>query len=162
MIFPMKKHNALTEFMVMPYVDASFGAMDPDQLSNISLNEYERYVRNLRGRLSDADFEALKPTLQAWLELLLADPLRNGDEMIVPTGSLYIEVMASENSLMEEFKLHHRKIDVEKARADVMSQTIDNLRKIKRVLKSELEDPDIEKVVNVTGRVGETINVDDS
>ena len=29
MVFPMKKHNALTEFMVMPYVDASFGAMDP-------------------------------------------------------------------------------------------------------------------------------------
>jgi hypothetical protein len=162
MVFPMKKHNALTEFMVMPYVDASFGAMDPDRLSNISLNEYERYVRNLRKRLSEADFEALKPTLQAWLELLLADPLRNGDEMIVPTGSLYIEVMASENTLMEGFKLHHRQIDVEKARADVMSQTIDNLRKIKRVLKSELEDPDIEKVVNVTGRVGTTIDVDDS
>ncbi len=161
MVFPMKKHNALTEFMVMPYVDASFGAMDPDQLSNISLNEYERYVRNLRGRLSEDAFEAVKPTLQAWLELLLADPLRNGDEMIVPTGSLYIEVMASENTLMESFKLHHRQIDVEKARAEVMSQTIDNLRRIKRVLKSELEDPEIEKIVNIRGAVGATIDVDE-
>ena len=161
MVFPMKKHNALTEFMVMPYVDASFGAMDPDQLSNISLNEYERYVRNLRGRLSEEAFEALKPTLQAWLELLLADPLRNGDEMIVPTGSLYIEVMASENTLMEGFKLDHRQIDVEKARADVMAQKIDNLRRIKRVLKSELEDPEIEKIVNVSGRTNEPIDVDD-
>lgn len=162
MVFPMKKHNALTEFMVMPYIDASFGAMDPDQLSNISLNEYERYVRNLRGRLSEDDFDALKPTLQAWLELLLADPLRNGDEMIVPTGSLYIEVMASENSLMEEFKLSHRQIDVHKARAEVMSQTIDNLRRIKRVLNSQLEDPEIEKIVNISGPVGATIDVDDA
>lgn len=162
MIFPMKKHNALTEFMVMPYVDASFGAMDPDQLSNISLDEFERYVRNLRGRLSDTAFQALKTTLQAWLELLLADPLRNGDEMIVPTGSLYIEVMASENTLMETFKLDHRQIDVEKARAEVMAQSIDNLRKIKRVLNSELEDPDIEKVINVIGAGSNPIVVDDN
>jgi hypothetical protein len=162
MVFPMKRHNALTEFMVMPYVDVSFGAMDPDQLSNISLNEYERYVRNLRGRLNRDAFDALKPTLQAWLELLLADPLRNGDEMIVPTGSLYIEVMASENTLMESFKLHHRQIDVEKARAEVMTQTIDNFRRIKRVLNSSLEDPDIEKVVNITGGVGASVVVDEA
>ena len=161
MVFPMKTHNALTEFMVMPYIDASFGAMDPDQLSNISLNEYERYVRNLRGRLNDDAFDALKPALQAWLELLLADPLRNGDEMIVPTGSLYIEVMASENTLMEGFKLQHRQIDVEKARAGVMSQSIDNFRRIKRILKSDLEDPEIEKIVKVTGD-GDPIDVDES
>jgi len=118
-------------------------------------------VRNLRGRLNEAAFDALKPALQAWLELLLADPLRNGDEMIVPTGSLYIEVMASENTLMEGFKLNHRQIDVEKARAEVMSRTVDNLRRIKRVLKSQLEDPEIEKIVNITG-AGGNIDVDES
>jgi hypothetical protein len=39
MIFPLKEHNALTELMAAPYVDEAFGAMDPDQLSNINLEE---------------------------------------------------------------------------------------------------------------------------
>ena len=82
--------------------------------------------------------------------------------MIVPTGSLYIEVMASENTLMEGFKLQHRQIDVEKARSEVMSRTIDNFRRIKRVLNSQLEDPEIEKIVNVMGPGAENISVDDS
>jgi hypothetical protein len=32
---------------------------------------------------------------------------------------------------------------------------------LKRVPNSELEDPDIEKIINVTGPLGATVNVDD-
>ena len=44
MIFPLKEHNALTEFMAAPYVDSAFGAMDPDDLSNVNLHDYGKYV----------------------------------------------------------------------------------------------------------------------
>jgi hypothetical protein len=44
MIFPMKEHNALTEFMAAPYIDSAFGAMDPDEISNVNLDEYSKYV----------------------------------------------------------------------------------------------------------------------
>ena len=40
LVFPLKQHNALTEFMAAPYIDSAFGAMDPDQLSNVTLDEY--------------------------------------------------------------------------------------------------------------------------
>jgi hypothetical protein len=44
MIFPMKQHNALTEFMAAPYIDSAFGAMDPEEMSNVNLDEYSKYV----------------------------------------------------------------------------------------------------------------------
>lgn len=159
MVFPMKRHNALTEIMAMPYVDASFGAMDPDQLSNISLEEYTRYVKRLRREMKPADFEALTDTLKAWLKLLLADPLRNGDEIVVPTSSLYIEVMASDHTLMEEFKLQHRQLDVEKARAENLDRRIEALRKAKRIVSGQLEDPSVDKLISIAPGVGNGIVV---
>ena len=49
MIFPLKEHNALTEFMAAPYVDTAFGAMDPDELSNVNLERLQQ-VRLLPAR----------------------------------------------------------------------------------------------------------------
>jgi len=151
MIFPMKQHNALTEIMAMPYVDASFGAMDPDQLSNVSLEDYARYVCCLRNELSTDDFNALKETLKSWLTMLLEDPLRNGDEIIVPTSSLYIEMLLSANTLLEDFKLFHREWDVYKVQEEVQLQALENLRISKRILEDKLEDPKIDKKILVEG-----------
>lgn len=149
--FPMKKHNALTEIMAMPYVDATFGAMDPDQLSNISLEDYSRYVCALRQELTEDEFNALKDTLKEWLEMLLADPLRNGDEIIVPTSSLYIEMLVSANSLLEDFKLKHREWDVYKVQQEVQMAALENLRMAQRILDKKLEDPKIDKSVVING-----------
>jgi hypothetical protein len=150
-VFPLKQHNALTELMAMPYVDAAFGAMDPDQLSNVSLEDYARYVCCLEAKLPKEKFEALVPTLKAWLKLLLSDPLRNGDEIILPTNSLYIEVLTSANTLLEDFKLEHREWDVYKVQEEVRMQALENLRYAKRILLNELEDPNIEKRISVQG-----------
>lgn len=150
-VFPLKQHNALTELMAMPYVDAAFGAMDPDQLSNVSLEDYARYVCCLESRLPKDEFEALVPTLKEWLKLLLSDPLRNGDEIILPTNSLYIEVLTSANTLLEDFKLEHREWDVYKVQEEVRMQALENLRYAKRILLNELDDPNIEKRISVQG-----------
>lgn len=159
LVLPMKQHNAITEIMAMPYVDASFGAMDPDQLSNVSLEDYARYVCCLRKELSADDFDALKVTLKGWLEMLLADPLRNGDEIIVPTNSLYIEMLLSANTLLEDFKLFHREWDVYKVQGEVRLQALEDLRISKRILEDKLEDPKIDKKILVEGGVATSLDV---
>ncbi|HZI47683.1 MAG TPA: hypothetical protein VFD75_07775, partial [Pyrinomonadaceae bacterium] len=160
MIFPLKEHNALTEFMAAPYVDSAFGAMDPDELSNINLTDYGKYVCCLHDKLPAEEFEKLKPELKKWLELLLADPLRNGDEIVVPTNSLFIEVLPGTHPLLENFKLRHRELDVFKAQAEVRRAEMENLRLAARLLNAERDDPDVEKKILISGNVGPVIDVD--
>lgn len=160
MIFPLKEHNALTEFMAAPYVDSAFGAMDPDELSNVNLRDYGKYVCCLHETLPPDKFEALKPQLKEWLELLLSDPLRNGDEVVVPTNSLFIEVLPGTHPLLENFKLRHRELDVYKAQEDVRRAGLEALRLASRLINAEREDPDIEKKIVVEGSVTPAIDVD--
>ncbi len=150
-VFPLKQHNALTEFMAAPYVDSAFGAMDPDQLSNVSLDEYSEYVCQLHDTLPATEFEALKPQLKAWLERLLASPLRNGDEIVVPTHSLFIETLVDDNPILEQYKAKHRELDVFKVGEEVRRAGIENLRRAARLLNGERGDPDFEKQTIVTG-----------
>ncbi len=151
MIFPMKEHNALTEFMAAPYIDSAFGAMDPDELSNVNLDEYSKYVCCLHHTLSSEAFDAIKPQLVAWLTKLLATPLRNGDEIVVPTGSLFIESLVDPNPILEDFKLKHRELDVYKVQEEVRKAGLENLRLAARLLNHEREDPDIDKKIVVQG-----------
>jgi hypothetical protein len=154
MIFPLKEHNALTEFMAAPYIDSAFGAMDPDELSNVNLDEYSKYICCLHDKLKPDEFEALKPQLKAWLEKLLATPLRNGDEIVVPTNSLFIEALVDENPILEDFKLMHRELDVFKVQEEVRKAGLENIRLAARLLNAEREDPDIEKKIIVEGHNG--------
>ncbi|NOR68556.1 MAG: hypothetical protein GQ532_02465 [Methylomarinum sp.] len=149
-MFPMIKHNALTELMAAPYVDEAFGAMDPDQLSNVNLEELSRYICCLHEE-DPEQFETLKPVLNEWLKQLLADPLRNGDEIIVPTDSLFIEMLPSDKSLLEDFKLKHRQMDVMKVRAEVRQMELENVRYAARLLADDFEDPEVDKKVVVHG-----------
>jgi hypothetical protein len=160
MIFPMKEHNALTEFMAAPYIDSAFGAMDPNELSNINLDEYSKYVCCLHDKMSPDEFDKLKPQLKVWLEKLLATPLRNGDEIVIPTNSLFIEALVDENPILEDFKLKHRELDVYKVQEEVRKAGLENLRLAARLINSEREDPDIEKKIVVEGSIGSTIDVD--
>src|SRR5262249_25840254 len=161
-IFPLKEHNALTEFMAAPYVDSAFGAMDPDDLSNVTLTDYGRYVCCLHDRLPPAEFEALKPLLKKWLETLLADPLRNGDEITVPTDSLFIEILPGAHPLLENFKLRHRELDVFKVAEDVRKARMETLRLASRLLHDEREDPDVEKKIVVAKDISAVIGTGDN
>lgn len=160
MIFPLREHNALTEFMSAPYIDSAFGAMDPDELTNVSLDEYSKYVCCLHDKLSETDFEALKPQLKYWLEQLLASPLRNGDEIVVPTNSLFIEALVDQNSNLETFKLKHREVDVFKAIEESRRAGLENLRLAARLLNAERGDPEIDKKVLLQGISATTVSPD--
>lgn len=161
MIFPLKEHNALTEIMAAPYVDEAFGAIDPDELGNVSLDDYAKYVCCLHKEFPADAFNRLRPTLQKWLKKLLADPLRNGDEIIVPSGSLYIEMLPSSHTLLEDFKLKHRAMDVLKVQAEVRQMELENLRYAARLLAEERDDPRVEKKIVVEGNgVGVTLEAE--
>lgn len=159
MIFPLKEHNAITELMAAPYIDEAFGAMDPDQLSNINLGEFSKYICCLHDEHPE-EYERLKPVLKEWLKKLLADPLRNGDEVIVPTGSMFIEMLPSDKSLLEDFKLKHREWDVFKVQAEVRRIELENIRYAARLLNEQTEDPDTERKIIIEGNGHPHIDVD--
>jgi hypothetical protein len=89
-------------------------------------------------------FEDLKPELRAALRDLLQRSLRNNEEVVVPSNSLYIEALPGAHSVMEKFKNLHRQIDVKIAQSRLREAEVDNIRQAQRILDNELEDPDIE------------------
>src|SRR5690606_32659864 len=89
-------------------------------------------------------FDELKPYLRATLKKLLQLSLRDDEEVIVPTGSLYIEALPGAHSVMEQFKHLHRQIDVKIAQSRLRQLEIDNIRQAQRILDDMLEDPNIE------------------
>jgi hypothetical protein len=163
MIFPMIEANPITEFMMDPYVtlaEGDYGISDPDLLGNMTLEEFAEYVCCLKRHFdslegeSEGDgeespppadsFDELKPFLRATLKKLLQLSLRNDEEVIVPSGNLYIEALPGAHSVMEQFKHLHRQIDVKQAQSALRESELDNIRQAQRIVADMLEDPDIE------------------
>jgi hypothetical protein len=161
MIFPMTEANPITEFMMDPYVtmaEGEYGVSDPDPLGNMTLNEFSEYVCCLKKHFETAEggestegeetppnrFDELKPQLREILKKLLQLSLRNDDEVIVPSGNLYIEALPGAHSVMEQFKHLHRQIDVKQAQSALRESELDNIRQAQRIIAEMLEDPDIE------------------
>jgi hypothetical protein len=162
MIFPLKASNPLTDLMIAPYVDAAVELHDPDEAGNWTLDEFSAYVCRLQETLTPEQFAARKDVLKAQYAALLMKPLRNGEEIIVPTGSLFIEALPGAHPILEDFKLMHRAIDVKKAQAELRKAELENVRLAARLLGNELEDPDIEKKILIQGDPGVTVPVSDN
>ena len=164
MIFALKESNPLTRFMAEPYVMHGFEELvDPDDVGNWTLEEFADYVLKLKERVSEAEFEKVRPQLKDQYEKLIKAPHRNGEEIIVPTGSLFIEALPTTTSLMERFKALHRAIDVKKVQAEVRKAGLENLRLVDRLLHGEREDPDIERKIVIEGQsTGVTIPADEN
>jgi hypothetical protein len=137
--------------MLAPYTDAGFRLLDPDDRGNISREDFARYVCHLRDTLDDDEFEEIRPTLlERFRRLILSGP-GAGDEIIVPTGSAYVEALPGANPLLENFKLAHRAFDVLGAQEDVRRTALDNLRRAARILADDLADPDIDTKYLIEG-----------
>ena len=153
MIFPLKQSNCLTDFMMVPYVDSELGLRDPDELGNWTLESFAKYVCCLKKRLRSEAFDdpELQERLRRQYLRLLQSPRRDHEEIIVPTGELFIEALPGAHPLLEDFKLKHRAMDVEKVRAEVQRQQLENLRLAARLMGGELDDPDIDKKIVIEG-----------
>ncbi len=158
MIFPLTESNALTDFMMEPYVDRAFGNLiDPDEFGNWSLEDFSKYVCCLEEKLPAPEFESIKEQLAAQYKRLLSAPRRADDILTIPSGSLFIEALPATHSLIEEFKARHRAVDVKKVQAEVRRMELENIRYAARVLGDELEDPDIDKKIVVEGDAPQVI-----
>jgi hypothetical protein len=147
MIFGLKKSNAITSFMMEPYVDkaaGSFGITDPDDLGNMTLDEFSDYVCCLKKQLTPADFELLRNTLEDQLKTLLQSPLRDDEEIVVPLDALYIEALPGSRPILENFKLLHRQIDAADAQEKLRLRKLEKLRYAQRLLNGELDDPEVQ------------------
>lgn len=151
MMFPLKKSNVLTDFMMLPYLDGVMGIRDPDPLGNWTLTDFLKYVCCLHDTLSKQQFDKLLPGLQAAYKQLVTAPGTDGEEIIVPTDSLFIEALPGAHPILEDFKLYHRVLDVKKVQADVRAAEFENIRMAARLLAGEREDPTIEKKVVIEG-----------
>ncbi|MGH3741750.1 MAG: hypothetical protein ACRDT1_10505, partial [Micromonosporaceae bacterium] len=160
MMFPLKRDNALTDFMTTPYYDPFSGLHDPDTLADWTLAEFADYVCCLREHSTNDEFLSY---LEGLIEVYrrLQEREANNNELVVPTGSLYIEALPGAHPILEDFKLAHRAIDVKKAQGETRGAEMENLRMAARLLAGEREDPTIEKKVVVEGASSVDVDPDE-
>ncbi|SCZ01318.1 hypothetical protein [Microvirga guangxiensis] len=162
-MYALRESNPLTEFMMEPYVLRGFEELtDPDDVGNWTLDEFAEYVVRLKEGLTTLEFNKIKDQLGRQYARLLKSPLRDGEEIIVPTGSLYIEALPASTSLHEGLKRLQRSMEVKLTQENVRSAALRNLLLAHRILNDELDDPDIDKKVVITGiAAGPTVPIDD-
>jgi hypothetical protein len=152
MFFPLRESNALTDYMMEPFIDRATGALvDPANTAGWSLDEFARYVCCLREHLPAEEFERLKPELRTQHETLLTQARRHDDVLVVPTESLFIECLPAEHAIIERFKKDHRMIDVKMAQGALREKEMETLRRAARILAGEREDPNVDQRVLIQG-----------
>jgi hypothetical protein len=151
-IFPLKGDCYLTTFMLHDFIDNLLGVRDPDGSDDFDAELFDEQWTDAVKRKDQAKQDALKAALIAYLTVAR----RTDDEIIVPTGQLFIEALPGSHPLLEDFKLMHRVEDVRKVRAEVRHAELENLRLASRLMAGQnktelLDDPDIEKKIVVKG-----------
>jgi len=152
MVFALKKNNYVTLHMMKDYLELGddLGLRDPDEGGGYSVDA----LLEMAACVSRKDPETWKKIKADFKKLLidrLASPNLDGELVIVPTSSLYIECLVGTHPLLEDFKLIHRALDVKKVQAEVRHTELENVRLAARALEGEREDPDIDKKIVVEG-----------
>ncbi|MBL8294406.1 MAG: hypothetical protein JNN08_21345 [Bryobacterales bacterium] len=152
--FPFRKSNYLAHLLVQDYVDEWLGALDPIDSANVTLNDLTDYavcLRKHRPALLTPEAVARIEEAAKGLKRLASD---NTDEVALPTGSLFIDALPGNHPLLEDFKLRHRAVDVQKALAERDRLELENLRYAARLLAGERGDPETERRVIVPAGTG--------
>jgi hypothetical protein len=152
MIFPFKENNYLTLHMMQDYLEVGdeITVRDPDEFGNYTLDEIQELATCVYKR-DPQSFLKHKNEFKKMIIDRLTSSRTDGDEVVVPTTSLYIEALVGTHPLLEDFKLIHRALDVKKVQAEVRHAELENIRLASRALKGKDEDPDIEKKIVIEG-----------
>lgn len=155
-VFPLKVPTYLTTYMMSEFVDEYFGIRDPDEFGSMTIDQITSYVSQ---RLADPNLsDDVKRKLRADFTRRITEARPVTDQIIVPTGQLFIEALPGNHTLLEDFKLLHRVEDVKKVIAEVRHAELENLRLASRLIEGEREDPDIEKKVIVENGTDVTVD----
>ncbi|MGD8200914.1 hypothetical protein ACQE98_09645 [Ornithinimicrobium sp. W1679] len=156
-IFPIQKTlvPTIAEFVLADYLDDEGNLNDPDGNFSATLDSAMNRALLEWGAAPDGD--AQTEGTREWLTANILTALRSAEEgkeyriVTVPSQQLMIEVLPGEVALMEDFKLRHRQLDVEKAAHEADQMRLENLRRAARLTAGAplLGDPQIEKVVYV-------------
>jgi hypothetical protein len=124
-------------------------AVDPDPNGSISvhsLNDALNYIESHKGIRVPVE---IKAKLNDLLEKGTLSPQSTPQRIIVPTNSLYIEALPGKHPILEDFKLRHRIIDVQKAIAEHKSMELENIRAEARLRKLDLSDKDVDQIIRI-------------
>ncbi len=143
-IFPLKEHNAVTLFMAQDFLDNRLGVKDPDPLGEMpSPSEAVQMAQCAWKEASDDE----RAEITKWLLRALNYRRLVSEEVVIPTGQLFMEALPGSHPLLEDYKLQHRRIDVERATADMIKERLEALRYAARVMADELGDPEVQTQV---------------
>jgi len=157
-MFPLREGNAITDYMAQDFLDSYFGVLDPDPFGEVPTTTQAVALAECawnRPETTDADREEITE----WLLAVMAAQERISEEIIVPTGQLFMEALPGAHPLLEDFKLRHRALDLERAVVDVKVREAELLRRAARLVAGDLADPDIEQRIEVSG-TDTTVDID--
>lgn len=158
-IFPLRACCQLTDVMMHPFADDYFGVRDPAfeyAWTGAELLAYAQEAwRDPDAALDDDDRERLADMV---VEAMVRWPDAE-QEIVLPTGQLFMEALKGDHTLLEPFKLAHRGLDVLKVEEEVRAMRLDALRRAARIAGDVLEvDPaSVDKFVIVQGQPGAVI-----
>lgn len=159
-IFRAKQVNYMHLYMMQPYFSEDGGGVtDPDPVSRYSTQELLAYLACVRRHAPEA-VAAETARVRDLLERKLSRGYPERETVSIPTGSTFVEALPGKHPILEDFKRVHRALDVKKVQADVRAQELENLRLASRLFAAQLEDPQIDRKIVVTGHDGLIVPTD--
>src|SRR5260370_41519193 len=145
--------------MLTQFVDNYVGVLDPDGSDDFDAESFDQAWATALKNKDQVQQDALRTSLIKYTTAVR----RSTDEIIIPTGQLFIEALPGSHPLLEDFKLLHRFEDVRKVKAEVRHSELENLRLASRLAAASgnaelLEDPDIDKKIVVEGNASVLAN----
>jgi hypothetical protein len=151
-LFPLTSSCPITDYMLSGYIDSNYGVSDPDGSDAF---DPEQFDDEWQTALAAGD-QATLTQLQAYLRAHIEQINNESDEIIVPTGQLFIEALPGSHPLLEDFKLLHRAEDIKTVQAQNRHAELENLRLASRLVANPqlLQDPRTDKRIVVDKGVG--------
>ncbi|MEM8812350.1 MAG: hypothetical protein AAGF59_06995 [Pseudomonadota bacterium] len=158
-VFPLTEQNAISSFMAQDFLDGAFGVSDPDPLAELPTASEALAIAKCawkRPGLSEKD----RQEIAEWLMEALEAAHSVSEEVVIPTGELFIEALPGANTLLEDFKLAHRAYDAGKAKAEWQQSELETIRRAMRLEAGDTADPAVDKRVQITGGDDQSVSID--
>ena len=149
-VFALKEDNALTDYMAQDFLDTEFGVYDPDPDGEVFTADEALDLAHCAWQNPDLT-SADKKKIKDWLVESISKSNRRGQDIIIPSGELFIEALPGKHTLLEDFKLRHREADAKKASAEAQIAQIEALRRAQLLKEGDYSDPSVDKSVHIVG-----------